>query len=544
MSVAGNAISVVVGAALASNYKSVFASAEKSAFRLGKAYRETDKKLAAARNVEKYRNLLQELQAKQDAAGGGSKRLAAGIAEATRRYKAAKAEAKGYGLEIGQIAKEQRKLKVVGALQRASAAGVGGIGKLAGGSAAAVTAGVGIGTAAFGMLSGASDRAEQLTQQANAIGMSTAALQKYWIVAEDAGYSTEAFNGSIQKMTTGIAAAAKGQGKARQALKDLGLSAAFLQHLSPERQMEAIAKAMEGVSNEGERAQIAAKLFGDGAVPLMSKLTKSRQELKDQLHAAGDTGDMFSDEALKLLAEFDSAAEGATHSVGGLKNMLILGLLPSAIALTEQVQPLVGRLLSFGQTVREGIQYVGGMKNVVAVLAGVALPMLANVALPAVAAGIMAVGTAITANPMGLILKGLVVGVMLLAANWDTVKSSIVGGLETLKTVAVDVFNNSPLGLLLRGAQAAGGAIADWMGETSNAGAGRGSHAAAVAAAAAVPSAAQVAARGGSGGTNVESMHVYAAPGMDEKKLAEQVAVELDKRDRAAASRNRGRLYD
>ena len=103
-------ISVVIGAVLGDKYFSTFDNARQRAARLGQALTDTDKRLKAARGVIKYRELLQQLKDKQIAAGGSSKRLAAGIKDIEERYKKAKREAKGYGLTIGHIVEEQKAL--------------------------------------------------------------------------------------------------------------------------------------------------------------------------------------------------------------------------------------------------------------------------------------------------------------------------------------------------------------------------------------------------------------------------------------------------
>ena len=124
------AVSIVLGAALASGFRSVLANAEKSTAQLGQAFKETNQQLSSANDVIKYKTLLTQLQQKQAAMGGSSERLARGIEEVKRRYQSAKNEAKSYGLNIGQIVVEQQRLatssselgKRLDSLQRKSAA--------------------------------------------------------------------------------------------------------------------------------------------------------------------------------------------------------------------------------------------------------------------------------------------------------------------------------------------------------------------------------------------------------------------------------------
>ncbi len=104
------ALGVVIGAKLGKNYFNTFDTAEQKATKLGAAFANNDKKLKAANGVIKYKRLLEDLRKKQERAGGTNTRLARGINEAEKRYKQAKKEAKGYGLAISSITKEQKKL--------------------------------------------------------------------------------------------------------------------------------------------------------------------------------------------------------------------------------------------------------------------------------------------------------------------------------------------------------------------------------------------------------------------------------------------------
>jgi len=103
-------LGITIGATLGAAWRRAFGAAEKSMFSLGKAVRETDRKLQAAREVIRYREKLEALRQKQAATGRSSARLERGIADLERRYKAAKQAARGYGLSIGEIVREERRL--------------------------------------------------------------------------------------------------------------------------------------------------------------------------------------------------------------------------------------------------------------------------------------------------------------------------------------------------------------------------------------------------------------------------------------------------
>lgn len=102
------ALGIVIGASLGRGYFSVFDSAKIRADKLGQAFAETNKKLAATRDVEKYRQQLVKLQAEQQKTGHGAK----DIQKVSKALEKAEATAKKYGLSLGDIAKQQRQLAV------------------------------------------------------------------------------------------------------------------------------------------------------------------------------------------------------------------------------------------------------------------------------------------------------------------------------------------------------------------------------------------------------------------------------------------------
>lgn len=104
-------IGVIIGASLSATYHKTFENASQKAIKLGKAYEETNRKLASAKAVAKYKSQLEALKTKQAKLGTSSNRLNRGIANLEQRYLKAKREAKAYGLSIGDIVKAQAHLQ-------------------------------------------------------------------------------------------------------------------------------------------------------------------------------------------------------------------------------------------------------------------------------------------------------------------------------------------------------------------------------------------------------------------------------------------------
>ena len=102
--------SFVVGATLSASYNNVFKTAKQKQYELGKAFADTNKKLKASGAVVAYRHKLTALKRKYAEVGGGNRRMAAGIADLEKRYRAAKRELKSYGVAVGDAVKAQKRL--------------------------------------------------------------------------------------------------------------------------------------------------------------------------------------------------------------------------------------------------------------------------------------------------------------------------------------------------------------------------------------------------------------------------------------------------
>ncbi|MDH5189037.1 MAG: hypothetical protein OEW37_08790, partial [Rhodospirillaceae bacterium] len=124
------------------------------------------------------------------------------------------------------------------------------------------------------------------------LGASAVALSEYQHVAELSGVKFEALTKAWQKQQDGIADAVSGTGEARVALDKLGLSAQALSKLAPEEQFEAIAAALGGVEQAGDRVNIAQDIWGAKGAQLLQVTAGGADAIKhmrDEAHALGLT---------------------------------------------------------------------------------------------------------------------------------------------------------------------------------------------------------------------------------------------------------------
>lgn len=484
-SVVNAAATIFIGAKLGSGFQSIFKSAEKAGLKLGQVYRDTNKKLGAANDVAKYGALLKELHAKQNAVGGSSKALAEGIKNVEALYRKAKKEAKSYGLEVGNIAREQQRLSLKSKLAGFGARNIGVTTRL-------LSGGAGAGAALF---AGAADKAKDaqaLSNQAKLMGINIQKFQEYRGAAEIMGIDQEKFTDSLQKQAIKMSEAARGTGTAGKTLNKLGLDAQFLSNLSPEKQFDLIADSLQKVTNQNDRLAMAKEIWGDGGVEMLNMAELGSKGIGELRDVVRETGVVMDESGTQKSKEFARQLSTVTMQLRGIKDGIVVGAMPALSGLLGAVIPVVS-------VIGKAITFLGGFKAILIGIAAYALPGLLTL-LPLVATGIMAIGTALAANPLGAFLAtiGLVI------ANWERIQKWWDGGKKD--EVPVTAANESGVRAAMN-----------------------------------VPMA-----RGGSSvvSTTHAPITIHAAPGMDEEKLAMHVRQELDERDRKRARSRRGAHYD
>lgn len=145
------------------------------------------------------------------------------------------------------------------------------------------------GAMAFQSLATGSDNLLKFSQR---VGVSVEALSQLKFVAEIGGLTIETFTMAMQRSTRRIAEAAQGTGEAKDALRELGLDASKLVQMSPDRQLEAIADAMLGVTNQADKVRLAMKLFDSEGVAMIQTMqggSKAILELRKEADALGGT---------------------------------------------------------------------------------------------------------------------------------------------------------------------------------------------------------------------------------------------------------------
>lgn len=411
--------------------------------------------------------------------------------------------------EIDRLRRRQQ------ALQNLAAANVGGrframsseVGRLGRRVAIAGTAAAG---AIFGVASSTAAAGDDVAKTADKLGIGIERLQEYQYAAERSGVGTEAFNTSLQRMVRRVAEAANGSGEAQGALEELGLSATALASMSPDEQLNHIADAMANVENQGDRVRLAMKFFDTEGVAMVNMLRDGSLGLQQYAEDARRVGYILSEQSARDAEAFQDSLLDTQLSLVGLKNIIGSALMPvvsdmmgrftdwlaenrdqvrlwadqfaqrlgDAVPVIAELASGVGSVVStVGSAVGRTAELVGGFDNLVMIVgglfaakavmavgafvvsigqAGAALVSLAG-GLPVVASGIKAIGAALMANPIGLVIGAIAGAAYLIYRNWGSIGPWVANlweGVKDLTASAWDwikrIFAWSPLGLLVR----------------------------------------------------------------------------------------------
>lgn len=238
---------------------------------------------------------------------------------------------------------------------------------------------------------------DQVQKTALRLGASTEALSEYTHVAQRSGVRTETLIMAWQRMIRRVSEAAQGTGKAKDAIKELGLDAKKLARLAPEDQFEAIARAMEGVKNQGDKVRLAMRLFDSEGVSLVQIMANGADGIQKLRKEARDLGISMDREAADGAARLKDNLQALKSALQGLKNAIGTELAP---ILTELLQRITGVIIG----VREFVQAHPGMVSAVARIAA-GLLTLAGIFL-AVGAVVVAI-----ANPIVFLIGVIAIAV-------------------------------------------------------------------------------------------------------------------------------------
>ena len=198
------------------------------------------------------------------------------------------------------------------------------------------------------------------------LGVSTELLSQLEHMTQLSGVGFESAAKAIQKMQENISDAAGGIGTARDSLKDLGLSIEYLHSLSPERQLDLIADAMLGVTNQADKTRIAADIFGMRGVEMIQLMSQGSKGLREMREEADRLGITLSQVDAQAIADANDAMTRIKTSIDGLVKTVLPEIAPLIEEISNKMAIWIGQnneLIS--SKIITGIEKIGSAFRVV-----------------------------------------------------------------------------------------------------------------------------------------------------------------------------------
>lgn len=210
-------------------------------------------------------------------------------------------------------------------------------------AAAAATALLAVGTAAFKLADGAGRAADELLDLEQITGLSTTTLQEYRHVAAIAGVSFDQFTKGVATFERKLPELIDGTGRTTDMMERLGVS--VFDGAGNLRDMDDITPdilvALSGMSNETERNAIAMQLFGRNAEAMLPIIALGADNMKAARDEAHDMGLVIGGESLQAANAFRVEVDTLKEQLGAMGTEIGIELIPMFQGMVETLQWMV-----------------------------------------------------------------------------------------------------------------------------------------------------------------------------------------------------------
>lgn len=162
---------------------------------------------------------------------------------------------------------------------------------------------------------------DNIDKASQKLGISAEAYQEWDAVLQHSGTS-------IDSMGIGMKTLANKAAEGSDAFKKLGISQKEAASMSREELFSKTITALQNVTDENQRAQLAQELFGRSAMelgPLLNTSAEETQAMKDRVH---ELGGVMSDEAVKAAAAYQDNLQDMQTAMSGVKRSIVSEFIP------------------------------------------------------------------------------------------------------------------------------------------------------------------------------------------------------------------------
>lgn len=245
---------------------------------------------------------------------------------------------------------------------------------------------------------------DEIAKMAKRTGFSTEALSELRHAAELSGASLQSLEKASRTLSGAILDANYGLLSYQRGFDKLGLSYERLAKQTPEDQMMAVLEALANLTNESERAAIAADLFGRAGTQLLPMLSDGAAGLAEMRQEAHELGIVFDMEAAVAAEEMTDAMTRLKSGVKGAEIAIAKALVPVLTPLLDKVTKLakamgewIGENKTLAQIVAAGGALMIGLGGLLLILPKLKLAVIA----------LKGALTALALNPIVMLIAGL-----------------------------------------------------------------------------------------------------------------------------------------
>jgi hypothetical protein len=193
----------------------------------------------------------------------------------------------------------------------------------------------GASVAAWKLIDASQQSADDIQNTANALGISTDALQEYRYVGIQAGLTTEDMDGALTKLTKNLAA---GGQATDDALYQIGLSTEQVRAAGPDKMLETIADGFKATKDPQVKAAVAMALFGKSSVRMVNALDQGADGVKDFRQQAEKLGYVMKGDTIENAGDLNDKLDKLGATTKGLGYRITAGAIPAVSKLVDKIQ--------------------------------------------------------------------------------------------------------------------------------------------------------------------------------------------------------------
>lgn len=233
-----------------------------------------------------------------------------------------------------------------------------GLTKAVAGGVAAVTGGVAAVTKFAESASSAADNIDKMSQK---IGVSRKAYQELDFICSQSGMSVDTLQSGMKTLVSAMDKAASGTKANVEQFDKLGVSVTNADGSlrSQEEVMWEVFEALQGMSNEAEKARLASQLFGKSGTELMPLLNGASGSIEEMKKKAHDLGLVLSDDAIDAGVKLTDTMDQAKRALSTVGLTLGTELIPYVQKGAEYVIKHMPEIREGAKSVAEVIGEIG-----------------------------------------------------------------------------------------------------------------------------------------------------------------------------------------